>query len=108
MAHASKKNMGVGSHGKFSGSGAMTVLAEDVLLDNMVLSNRDKALHSEERGLDSRQVNRNQIKPKLPMHHWLDLHWAGPAPPPPIADWVPRTQLAVVERPGVEWTDPVP
>jgi len=39
------------------------------------------------------------------MHHWLDLHWAGPAPPPPIADWVPRTQLAVVERPGVEWTD---
>ena len=28
MAHASKKNMGVGSHGKFSGSGAMTVLAE--------------------------------------------------------------------------------
>jgi hypothetical protein len=104
MAHASKKNMGVGSHGKFSGSGAMTVLAEDVLstIWSCLIGTK------QERGLDSRQVNRNQIKPKLPMHHWLDLHWAGPAPPPPIADWVPRTQLAVVERPGVEWTDPVP
>jgi len=61
MAHASKKKVGVGSHGVLDGSGAMTVLAEDVLPENMVLSNRDKALHSEGRGLDSRHVQTEQF-----------------------------------------------
>ena len=50
MAQASKKKMGVRSQGKSDGSGAMTVLAEGTLPENMVLSNRDKALHSGERG----------------------------------------------------------
>jgi hypothetical protein len=54
MAHASKKKMGAGSQGKGDGSGAMTVLAEGILAENTVLSNRDKAMHSAERGLDSR------------------------------------------------------
>jgi len=39
----------------------MTVLAEGVLAENMVLSNRDKATHSGERGLDSRHVQTEQF-----------------------------------------------
>lgn len=60
MANASKHHMGPGSHGKGSGSGAMTELPEGVLPENMVLSNRDKSLHSAERGLDSRTVQTEQ------------------------------------------------
>ena len=61
MARASRKKIGAGASGKRDGSGAMTVLAPDVLAENMVLSNRDKALHSGERGLDSRQVQTEQF-----------------------------------------------
>jgi Protein of unknown function (DUF2934) len=61
MAHASKKKMGAGSQGKGDGSGAMTVLAEGILAENAVLSNRDKAMHSAERGLDSRQLQTEQF-----------------------------------------------
>src|SRR3954451_14596965 len=61
MAHASKKKMGVGSQGKLDGTGAMTVLADGVLPENMVLSNRDKASHSGERGLDSRHMQTDQF-----------------------------------------------
>ena len=61
MANASKKKIGVGSQGKLDGTGAMTVLSDGVLPENMVLSNRDKALHSGERGLDSRQVQTDQF-----------------------------------------------
>ena len=59
MAQA-KKKMGRGSQEKSDGTGAMTVLAEGVLPENMVLSNRDKALHSRERGFDSRHVQTEQ------------------------------------------------
>ena len=52
MAYVGKKKMGKGSHGKKDGSGAMTILPEGILPENMVLSNRDKAAHSRERGLD--------------------------------------------------------
>jgi hypothetical protein len=61
MAHASKKTIGKGSQGKKDGSGAMTVLAEGVLPENVVLSNRDKAAHTGDRGLDSRQVQTEQF-----------------------------------------------
>lgn len=60
MANASKHHMGPGSHGKGSGAGAMTELPEGILEENMVLSNRDKSLHSDERGLDSRAVQTEQ------------------------------------------------
>jgi hypothetical protein len=56
MANASKKTAGTGSQGKGDGTGAMTELPEGVPAENMVLSNRDKSRHSDERGLDSRQV----------------------------------------------------
>ncbi|WP_310353152.1 hypothetical protein [Methylobacterium sp. BE186] len=62
MANASKRNMGAGAQGKGSGSGAMTELPEGILPENMVLSNRDKAQHSDERGLDSKNVQTEQYQ----------------------------------------------
>src|SRR3954462_13896816 len=56
-----QEEIGAGSQGKLPDSGAMTVLAEGVLPEKMVLSNRDKALHSGERGLGSRQVQTEQF-----------------------------------------------
>jgi len=38
------------------------------------------------------------------VHHRLDLRWGGPDH---VANWAPRTQVATVGCPGVEWTDPV-
>jgi hypothetical protein len=60
MANADRKHMGSGSQGKGDGSGAMTELDPDILPENMVLSNRDKAQHSGERGLDSKTVQTEQ------------------------------------------------
>jgi len=48
--------------GKGSGSGAMTDLQADLLPENMVLSNRDKAQHSGERGQDSKWVQTEQME----------------------------------------------
>ena len=60
MANASKKHMGPASQGKGSGTGAMAELPEGVLEENMVLTNRDKSRHSDERGLDSKTVQTEQ------------------------------------------------
>ncbi|SER70723.1 hypothetical protein [Rhizobium sp. NFR03] len=60
MANADRKHMGAGAHGKNSGTGAMTDLEDGILPENMVLSNRDKAQHSDERGLDSKTVQTEQ------------------------------------------------
>lgn len=60
MANASKNHMGAGSHGKHSGTGAMTDLPEGVVGENEVLSNRDKSRHTQERGLDSKAVQAEQ------------------------------------------------
>src|ERR671927_698629 len=60
MANASKTHMGPATQGKGSGTGAMTELPDGVLEENMVLSNRDKSLHSDERGLDSKAVQTEQ------------------------------------------------
>ena len=63
MAHASKNHMGKSAGGKKSGSGAMTPESsvDDVLGENQVLSNRDKAVaHNQERGLDSQHVQNEQ------------------------------------------------
>jgi len=45
---------------KGDGSGAMTDLQDDLLGDNSVLSNRDKAQNSRERGQDSRWIQTEQ------------------------------------------------
>jgi hypothetical protein len=60
MAKADRHNMGPGAQGKGSGTGAMTELPEGILEENRVLSNRDKAQHSAERGLDSKFVQTEQ------------------------------------------------
>ena len=62
MAKASKKRMGVGSRGKLSGSGAMSDISKEKLPDNMVLSNRDKSQHSEQRGLDGKEILTEQFQ----------------------------------------------
>lgn len=61
MANASSKHIGSGAQGKSCGNGAMTDIDKAVLPDNMVLSNRDKAQHSRERGLDGKSVQNEQF-----------------------------------------------
>ncbi|MFB9949491.1 hypothetical protein ACFFP0_11565 [Rhizobium puerariae] len=53
--------MGGAARGKNSGNGAMTDIDRNVLPENMVLSNRDKAQHSRERGLDGKAVQTEQF-----------------------------------------------
>jgi hypothetical protein len=62
MAHASRKHFGPGAHGKNDGTGAMTSIDTSEIPDNMILKNRDKAQHSDERGLDSRIVQSMQLR----------------------------------------------
>ncbi|MCJ2067469.1 hypothetical protein MKK75_01385 [Methylobacterium sp. J-030] len=62
MANAGKHGMHPGAQGKGSGSGAMTELPEGVLGENAVLSNRDKAQHDGERGLDGKGVQTDQYQ----------------------------------------------
>jgi hypothetical protein len=59
MANADGKHHGKGVKGKGDGTGAMTDIPAD-LPDNMVLSNRDKKQHTDERGLDSKHVQTEQ------------------------------------------------
>ena len=68
MANASKHGMTPGTQGKGSGSGAMTELPEGVLKENMVLSNRDKAQHGDERGLDGKTVQTEQYQDHAANH----------------------------------------
>lgn len=62
MANASRHKVGPGAQGKGSGTGAMSELPDGVLPENMVLSNRDKSRHSDERGLDSKNVQTEQYQ----------------------------------------------
>ena len=58
MSNASKKHMGAGAQGKGDGTGALT--NERPPPENMVLSNRDKKQHSDDRGQDSKWVQTDQ------------------------------------------------
>lgn len=62
MANASRHKVGPGAQGKKAGTGAMSELPDGVLPENMVLSNRDKSRHSDERGLDSKNVQTEQYQ----------------------------------------------
>jgi hypothetical protein len=62
MAHASKKHFGPGTRGKHDGSGGETEVPVEKIGENMVLSNRDKAQHSRERGQDRKQVQTDQLQ----------------------------------------------
>jgi hypothetical protein len=61
MANADRKRMGSGAQGKGDGTGAMTDLDHEILPENMVLSNRDKAQHSPDRGLDGKAIQTEQL-----------------------------------------------
>lgn len=62
MANASKTHIGEGSKGKGDGSGAMTHMDLTKIGENDVLSNRDKAQHTRERGLDGKAIKSEQYQ----------------------------------------------
>lgn len=62
MANASKTHFGEGSQGKKDGSGAMTHMDLSKIGENDVLSNRDKKLHGDGRGLDGNAVKSDQYQ----------------------------------------------
>jgi hypothetical protein len=62
MAHASRKHIGPGTQGKGDGTGALTDIDPEEIPANIVLSNRDKAQHSDDRGLDGRAVLTEQMQ----------------------------------------------
>ena len=62
MAHASRKHFGPGTQGKGDGTGALTDVDPEDIPENIVLSNRDKAQHSDARGLDSKAVQMEQLQ----------------------------------------------
>jgi hypothetical protein len=62
MANASRTRSGVGAQGKGAGVGAMTNVPKDMIEENMALSNRDKSRHPKERGLDSKEVQTEQLQ----------------------------------------------
>lgn len=62
MANAGKSNMGHDTKRGHEGSGATTELEDEVLEKDQVLSNRDKAQHNQERGLDSKDVQTREYK----------------------------------------------
>jgi hypothetical protein len=78
VAHAGKR-MGPGTQGKRSGTGAFTELPEGVLEENMVLSNRDKSRHSDQRGLDSAMVQTEQYHDHARNHRNFESSDTGPA-----------------------------
>ena len=61
MANAGKSGMG-NAQGKGDGGGAKTEIQKDEIGENMVLSNRDKAQHPEDRGQDSKAVEADQYQ----------------------------------------------
>jgi hypothetical protein len=56
------KHLGPGAKGKGAGTGAATDVQNELIGENMVLSNRDKAQHSRDRGQDSKWVQTEQLK----------------------------------------------
>lgn len=76
MANANKHKIGPGAQGKRDGSGAMTDLPEGILPDNMVLSNRDKSRHTDQRGLDSKAIQTEQYQDHA-ANREVDIELAG-------------------------------
>ena len=62
MTKEGKKGVGPSARSKGSGSGAMTDIPDEMLGENEVLSNRDKANHSEARGQDSKRIQSDQYQ----------------------------------------------
>jgi hypothetical protein len=63
MTDADGKRLGPGTKGKGKGAGAggLTNMQEELIGENELLSNRDKAEHSRDRGHDSKWVQTEQL-----------------------------------------------
>jgi hypothetical protein len=72
MANADRKHIGSGAQGKGDGTGAMTELDPDVLPENMVLSNRDKAQFRASGDWTARQSKLNSFMIMKPTKIQLD------------------------------------
>jgi hypothetical protein len=57
-----KKQVGAGAQGKGSGSGGTADIPTNLVGENVVLTNRDKSLHSDQRGLDSKWIQTEQLQ----------------------------------------------
>jgi hypothetical protein len=62
MSKGGKKQVGAGAHGKGAGVGAKSEIQKEKIGDNMVLSNRDKSQHSDQRGMDSKHIQSEQFQ----------------------------------------------
>ncbi|WP_407148939.1 hypothetical protein [Bradyrhizobium sp. ORS 86] len=64
MTNKAGKHFGSGatSKSKGAGSGGLSNLRDDLIGENMVLSNRDKAEHSRERGQDGKWIATEQLQ----------------------------------------------
>jgi hypothetical protein len=62
MPKEGKKGVGPTTRAKGTGQGAMTDVPDGVLGENDVLSNRDKASHSEARGQDGKRIQSDQYQ----------------------------------------------
>jgi len=62
MPNGSKTHIGSGAHGKSARTGALTDIPKDKVGDNMILSNRDKAQHSDIRGMDGKFIQTEQYQ----------------------------------------------
>ncbi|MBR0861262.1 hypothetical protein JQ614_05815 [Bradyrhizobium diazoefficiens] len=62
MPNGGKTHIGSGARGKGAGTGALTDIAKDKVGDNMILSNRDKAQHSDNRGMDGKFIQTEQYQ----------------------------------------------
>jgi hypothetical protein len=62
MSKGGKKHFGPGAQGKRAGTGALTDIPKDKIGDNMVLSNRDKSQHTDQRGMDSKHIQSEQLQ----------------------------------------------
>jgi len=60
--HGSKTHFRSGMHGKGDGTGGLTDVPKEKIGDNMVLSNRDKAQHSDIRGMDGKAIQTDQYQ----------------------------------------------
>ena len=62
MPNGGKTHIGSGARGKGAGTGALTDIPKDKVGDNMILSNRDKAQHSDIRGMDGKFIQTEQYQ----------------------------------------------
>lgn len=99
MADANHKKFGPGQQdqGKGDGSGGMSPADVEPLPDREILSNRDSARHSDQRGLDGRHVQNENLHEQSGNHAPAagDAGRAGAVSRPPLAD----------ERPGNDGQD---